>query len=96
MHAEYPYDAAEIVSEEIAAAIRAEGSRWTTEPPTEAGWYWARVRNGQPTVVKVGTFGVSLTGTLWAYTTGTFTALDLDTFDCWLGPIPPPAPPEAE
>ncbi len=66
---------------------------WTTEPPTQEGWYWARTNKGQPFIIRVGFYGTGQTGTLWAYDTER-NMLDLDVLDYWLGPLPVPEPPK--
>jgi hypothetical protein len=67
---------------------------WTTEQPTEPGWYWARSAKGVPYIVQVGLFGSGESGTLWVYMTHYSKAFDLDIVDYWLGPLPVPELPK--
>ena len=58
---------------------------WTTEPPTEGGWYWIRYPDGEIACVEV------------FYSLGnmeTDSDYVLDTVTHWLGPLPVPEPPE--
>jgi hypothetical protein len=63
---------------------------WTQEVPTREGWYWARTNNGHPYIVKVGKFGLGISGILWVYMVGSDKAMDVDIVDLWLGPLPIP------
>lgn len=53
---------------------------WTTEPPTEAGWYWIRAKVIGHEVVGVAQY---------PYTSN----VNIDKITHWLGPLPIPAPP---
>lgn len=73
------------------------GGEWTTEPPTEPGWYWARHANQKrlPGAIVV-EIGAGLDGGLYAYPAGEgHHGWDMQMFTHWLGPLPVPAPPVA-
>jgi hypothetical protein len=84
----------EFLTTHKAVAEKLVYGEWTTEPPTVAGWYWARTNKGIPYIVRVGLFGTGVTGTLWVYTTNSTKAFDFDMVDYWLGPLPVPEPPK--
>lgn len=56
---------------------------WTTEPPTVEGWYWMMQPSGVPLCLYFdGRLGIE------------DEYLDFDDFTHWLGPLPPPEPPQ--
>lgn len=55
------------------------GLHWSTEPPTEPGWYWA-IRNGETQIVNIRD-GV-------AFVVGLDDYCVLGLFTHWLGPLP--------
>lgn len=71
--------------------------RWKTEPPTVEGWYWAADGDGKsPRIAEV---FYSSGHRLYADFTDENIPAPLDQFPeitHWLGPLPVPAPPEAE
>jgi hypothetical protein len=70
----------------------AETFSWTTELPTVEGWYWVRNIKGviwcEEVFVKDGV-------SCWMHDEDAeYNPIKLDYFTHWLGPIPPPEPPE--
>ena len=63
---------------------------WTTEAPTQEGWYWVVNGNKEIEIVKV----YKLDNSLHAWTVTSERDFDLKEFSMWLGPIPPPEMPE--
>ena len=62
---------------------------WTTEPPTQEGWYWMRVDDEDPQIVKV----------FYSPNRGKFIFTDEEDHDVgcyshWLGPLPVPELPK--
>ncbi|MFH1635785.1 MAG: hypothetical protein ABIG63_17475 [Chloroflexota bacterium] len=55
--------------------------KWTTEPPTEEGWYWMSMAGVEPIVICC----VSRVGKIF-YMNGN-RVLDVDESDRWAGPI---------
>jgi hypothetical protein len=77
--------------------LRAKIPRWTTEPPTKSGWYWAREK-GRYQTIQVVLFQITPTG--WAahqvtcyVPPGASPHTPVEGFDLWCGPIEPPALP---
>ena len=64
----------------------AETLNWTTEPPTQEGWYWATEDGGRPEVVMYNGSSV--------YVRGYEVPLNPKDFTYWLGPLPIPEPPQ--
>ena len=63
---------------------------WTTETPTQEGWYWVVNGNKEIEIVEV----YKLDNRLYAWTVTSERDFDLNEFIMWLGPIPPPEMPE--
>lgn len=74
--------------------------QWARQPPTKAGWYWARpVRasgpaNNLPPRVPQPVEVLGEAGHLTVYVTGWDCEESLRDFDLWLGPIEAPPIPE--
>jgi len=68
---------------------------WTSEPPTEPGWYWTKRKGCHPGVTCFISYGV-LTG--GAYTGGVTAwdgaPIDSSEFELFAGPLVPPSDPE--
>ncbi len=62
---------------------------WTTEAPTQEGWYWVK-REDKKEIVQV----YKLDGSFYAWTTMDERDHDLNEFTMWLGPLPVPEKPE--
>jgi len=68
------------------------GFQWTTEPPTQEGWYWGFHKNKTVYMFWVGLDDDNI---LMAYFNGYPVPFESHTH--WLGPLPVPEPPnEAE
>jgi hypothetical protein len=63
---------------------------WTTEPPTQDGWFWA-IGPGNPVVVRVIEGNPSH---FVGFINGVGGAYPVDYFSHWLGPLPIPEPPK--
>ena len=68
------------------------GKTWTTEPPTEPGWYWVHTTPEDDPINPV-TEVVELEGPGAAFTLKEH-GLSLNTRTHWLGPLPEPEPPK--
>jgi hypothetical protein len=66
--------------------VRAVYGKWTTEPPTKEGWYWAVDNENEIEIVEF------TDGEL--YVTGWENAVAENHFTHWCGPIPAPEPPK--
>ena len=65
--------------------------QWTTEPPTEAGWYWVR-RDGDIDVVEVDSAYCGEGGALYAWFTGNECEFRVESLSGeWYGPLLPPS-----
>lgn len=62
--------------------------KWTTEPPTEPGIYWARFTDSDLPPRVVEHEGGSLVGAMGGET------FEISVFDLWCGPINPPKVPK--
>lgn len=62
---------------------------WTTEPPTQEGWYWVVNGNKEIEIVKV----YKTCDGLYAWTVTSERDFDLKDFSMWLGPLPEPEKP---
>ena len=60
---------------------------WSTEKPTEPGWYWVWFAGVRPHIVQV----VLIGGRLMIWTDGA--GIDLANYRFWCGPLPCPEPP---
>lgn len=73
-----------------------EHQKWTTEPPTKPGWYWARPgpkwTDRETQAVQV----MSIGSTRLVSAPGCDGFTDLDYYDLWAGPIEAPPLPEGE
>jgi hypothetical protein len=63
---------------------------WTTEPPTEPGWYW--VKHKRHTDVFMVSVAHDDDKVLTVYSDGY--PVPADNLTHWLGPLPPPEPPK--
>jgi hypothetical protein len=68
--------------------------RWTTEPPTQEGWYWALVDRKNPTPSIVHVVSAFSHGKLFIEIGREEEPLDW--YSHWLGPLPVPEPPTEE
>ena len=66
---------------------------WTTEKPTEAGWYWTRGRGGAIACVLVTTIKDD-DDALFVGVPCFADPFPLDYFDVWMGPLPVPELPK--
>lgn len=62
---------------------------WTTEPPTQDGWYWT-VEANDIFIVEVSKIGSRMIVNYF----GTLEESRVDEFTYWLGPLPIPDPPK--
>lgn len=65
--------------------------RWTTTPPTEPGWFWARRPAGDTGVVRVERD--ELDGALVVFSAGSECDLPTSVFVGWCGPLERPVAP---
>ncbi len=87
----------EILDEMDAEAAK---RKWTTEPPTKPGWYWARTVGDKTKTLNVvqvvlGDF-YRKAGSLEVLTSGWDKPEQLSDFDLWAGPIEAPPLPEGK
>lgn len=65
--------------------------KWTTDKPTQPGWYWIKDGSAARIVeLEIGTFdGVYVA---WVWQVGSRAQIPLERFNCgeWAGPIPEP------
>lgn len=80
-----------------AERLKAAQPKWTKEPPTKPGCYWAKARVLKSPVML--TVNLDAEGKLYGVymdADGTYTHRDLRAFDLWAGPIEAPPLPEGE
>lgn len=66
---------------------------WTTEPPTQEGWYWVRWTARHRDVIIVQVLQSAEGEGLVAWVGGADKPFALSYFHPWLGPLPEPEPP---
>lgn len=82
----------------VAEAATAEGERmnWTTEAPTESGWYWAWNGRSVELCEVCPPSSSYLKHRLWVYAVKRRRRnLPMSGFSHWLGPLPAPSSPVA-
>lgn len=62
---------------------------WTTTPPTQEGWYWAKREND---IIMVEVADTEAGGCAWE--AGLDYPKDFADYSAWLGPLPVPEPPQ--
>lgn len=79
-----------LVGEHELGYLRSLVLTWTTEAPTEPGWYWAKPAVGAADIVEVSRKGGAMSVVFYS----AFSPPDnvyVDDIDCqWAGPIEPP------
>lgn len=66
--------------------------QWTTETPTQEGWYWVVNGNKEMEIVKV----YKTCEGLYVWTVTSEKDFELKDFSMWLGPLPIPEPPTTD
>ncbi len=71
--------------------------KWTTEPPTAEGWYWARrvFTEGNEKQKEIQLYYFN--GSIWLFSPDDYEYTpNSENFTHWLGPLPIPEPPQGE